>query len=308
MAGGTITAGNTARMLQEGLNEVFGQAYKEHDVQWDKIFDSNTSRKNFEVDQQFEGFALAPVKPEGDSISYDTQTEGFTPKYPNLTYGKGFIVTEEALEDNLYGVFNRRARSLAFSMNQTKEVVGANVLNNAFDSSFQMQDGDGVALLSTSHPNGPTDTGTFSNKLAVDADLTEASLEDLLIQINQATDPRGLRIALQGIRLIVPPTLMFVAERILGSTHQNDTANNAVNAVKVMQSVQDGFTVNNFLTDDDAWFIKTNSPDGMKYFTRREVRFEQDMDFGTSNMRFKATERYSFGWSDARGMYGTSGS
>ena len=308
MAGGTITTGNTARMLQEGLNEVFGQAYDEHEVQWDKIFDSNTSRKNFEVDQQFEGFTLAPVKPEGDSISYDTQTEGFTPKYPNLTYGKGFIVTEEALEDNLYGVFNRRARSLAFSMNQTKEVVGANVLNNAFDSSFQMQDGDGVELLSTSHPNGPTDTGTFSNKLAVDADLTEASLEDLLIQINQATDPRGLRIALQGIRLIVPPTLMFVAERILGSTLQNDTANNAVNAVKVMQSVQDGFTVNNFLTDDDAWFIKTNSPDGMKYFTRREVRFEQDMDFGTSNMRFKATERYSFGWSDARGMYGTSGS
>lgn len=308
MAGGTITTGNTARMLQEGLNEVFGQAYDEHDVQWDKIYDSNTSRKNFEVDQQFEGFTLAPVKPEGDSISYDTQTEGFTPKYPNLTYGKGFIVTEEALEDNLYGVFNRRARSLAFSMNQTKEVVGANVLNNAFDGSFQMQDGDGVALLSTAHPNGPTDTGTFSNKLAVDADLTEASLEDLLIQINQATDPRGLRIALQGIRLIVPPTLMFVAERILGSTLQNDTANNAVNAVKVMQSVQDGFTTNNFLTDDDAWFIKTNSPDGMKYFTRRDVRFEQDMDFGTSNMRFKATERYSFGWSDARGMYGTSGS
>ena len=183
MAGGTITTGNTARMLQEGLNEIFGQEYSAHDKQYDKIFDSNESRKNFEQDQQFEGFSLAPVKTEGDSVAYDTQTEGFSPKYPNLTYAKGFIVTEEALEDNLYGVFNRRARSLAFSMNQTKEVVGANVLNNAFSGSFLMNGGDGVSLINTSHPNGPTDTGTFSNRLATDADLTEASLEDLLTKL-----------------------------------------------------------------------------------------------------------------------------
>ena len=307
MAGGTITTGNVARLLQEGLEAVFGQAYEEHKLQWDKIFNIHSSRKAFEVDQQFEGFSLATVKPQGDSIAFDTQTEGFTPKYPNLTYGKGFIVTEEALEDELYGVFNRKARSLAFSMNQTKEVVGANVLNNAFNAAFQMLDGDGVSLLNVAHPNGPTDSANFSNRLAVDSDLTEATLEDLLIQINQATDPRGLRIALQGMRLIVPPQLMFVAERILGSTLQNDTANNAVNAVKVMQSLQDGFTTNNFLTDASAWFIKTNSPDGMKYFTRREDRFEQDMSFDTSNMKFKATGRYSFGWSDPRGMFGTPG-
>jgi hypothetical protein len=305
---GVIGQGNTARMLQEGLSEVFGQEYQAHEMQWDKIFSISVSKKAFEVDQQFEGFALAPVKEEGDSISYDSQQEGFTPKYPNITYGKGFIVTEEALEDNLYGVFNAKAQSLAFSMQQTKEVVCANVLNNGFDSNFTMQGGDGQALLSTAHPNGPTDPGTYSNKLAIDADLTEATLEDLLIQINQATDPRGLRIALRGIRLIVAPSNMFNAERIMGSTLQNDTANNALNAVKALQSVENGYSVNNYLTDEDAWFVKTNARAGMKYHTRRAVRFEQDMDFGTSNRRFKASERYSAGWSDARGMYGSQGS
>ena len=308
MAGGTITTGNTARMLQEGLNSVFGQEYKAHDTQWDKIFDSNTSQKAFEVDQQFEGFTLAPVKSEGDSIAYDTQTEGYTPKYPNLTYGKGFIVTEEAEEDNLYGVFKSKARALAFSMQQTKEVVMANVLNNAFDANFLMTGGDGVSLLNTAHPNGPTDSGNFSNKLAVDADLTEASLEDLLIQISNATDPRGLRIALQAVRLIVAPANNFNAKRIMGSTLQNDTANNALNAVKDLQAVDQSYVMNNYLTDDDAWFVKTSAQSGMRYFTRRAVRFEQDMDFGTSNKRYKATERYSAGWSDSRGLYGTSGS
>jgi hypothetical protein len=307
MAGGVISSGNTARMLQEGLAEVFGEEYTAHNTQWDKIYSINVSKKSFEIDQQFEGFALAPVKEEGDSVSYDSQTEGFTPKYPNITYAKGFIVTEEALEDNLYGVFNAKAQSLAFSMNQTKEVVGANVLNNGFDSNFVMTGGDGEALFSTAHPNGPSNTGTYSNRLAVDADLTESSLEDMLIQINNATDPRGLRIALQGIRLIVAPSNMFNAERIMGSQLQNDTANNAINAVKALQSVEHGFSVNNFLTDNDAWFVKTNCQAGMKYHSRRAVRFEQDMDFGTSNMRYKASERYSMGWSDARGIYGSAG-
>lgn len=305
---GVIGSGNVARLLQEGLGSVWGQAYEAHDRQFDKIFDLLTSKKSFEINQQFEGFTLASVKPKGDSISYDSQTEGIAPKYPHLTYGKGFIVEEEALEDELYGVFDRKARALAFSMNQTKEVVGANVLNNAFDSSFTMTGGDGLSLLNAAHVNGPSDSTTFSNVLTVASDLTESTLEDLLIQISNATDPRGLRIALQAVRLIVPPQLQFIAERILGSTLQNDTANNAVNAVKIMQSVSDGYTLNNYLTDTDAWFIKTNAPDGVKYYTRREARFEQDMDFGTSNMRFKATERYSFGWDDARGMFGTPGS
>jgi len=305
---GVITRGNESRMLQEGLNAVWGEKYEEHDKQYDKIFDTYGSRKAFEQDQQWEGFSLAPVKPEGDSIAYDSQTEGISPKYPHLTYAKGFIVTEEAREDNLYGVFNQKAGSLAFSMNQTKEVVGANVLNNGFDAAFTMQDGDGLSLFNTAHPNGPTSAATYSNRLAVDSDLTESSLEDMLIQINEATDSRGLRFALQGMRLIVPPSLMFEAERILGSTLQNDTGNNAVNAIKTMQSLGGGFTVNNFLTDNDAWFVKTNVMNGMKYFNRRAAKFEQDMDFGTSNMAFKSSERYSFGWTDARGCYGTPGS
>jgi len=303
----TITTGNEARLLQEGLNSVFGQAYGKHEKQYGMIFDEGTSQKAFEQDQQWEGFGLATAKPEGDSIAYDSQTEGISPKYVNVTYGKGFIVTEEAMEDQLYGVFNRKARALAFSMNQTKEVVAANVLNNGFDSSFTMTGGDGLELFSTAHVNGPSDPTTHSNKLAIDADLTESSLEDLLIQINQATDPRGLRIALQGVRLIVAPGNMYNAKRILGSQLQNDTANNAINAIKADNSLPGGYRVNNYLTDADAWFIKTNAPDGMKCFNRRKTRFEQDMDFGTSNMRFKATERYVFGWTDDRGMYGSQG-
>lgn len=304
---GTITTGNEARLLEEGLNSVFGQAYDAHQPQYTQIFDVEGSKRAFEIDQHFEGFSLAPVKNEGDSIAYDTQTEGIAPKYPHLTYAKGFIVTEEALEDNLYGTFNRRARALAFSMNQTVEVVCANVLNNGFDSNYTMTGGDGQALFSTSHPNGPTDSNNFSNKLAVDADLTESTLEDLLIQINQAQDARGLEIALQADRLIVAPSNMFNVERIMKSVLQNDTAENAINAIREMRAIKNGFAVNNFLTDADAWFVKTNAPDGMKFFNRRDTKFEQDMDFGTSNLRFKASRRFSAGWSDARGCYGSQG-
>lgn len=308
MAGGTISQGNVARLLEMGLNKVFGSTYDEHQSEFDKIFDMESSRKAFETDQHFEGFGLATQKNEGDSIAYDTQTEGIAPKYKNLTYAKGFIVTEEALEDELYGVFNGRAKNLAFAMRQTKEVVAANVLNNGFDSSFTMTGGDGVELFSTSHPNGPTDTGNFSNKLAVDADLTESTLEDLLVQVNSAKDARDLDIALQATRLIVAPGNMFNAERIMKSMLQNDTSDNAINAVRSMNAIKDGYVVNHYLTDADAWFLKTNAPEGLKCFNRRNARFEQDMDFGTSNLRFKASERYSFGWSDARGIYGSQGS
>jgi hypothetical protein len=302
----TITTGNFPRLLQEGLHSVFGKAYDEFPTEYDKIFDTMTSRKNFEVDAQLEGFGLADEKPEGDEITFDTSTQGFTPKYPNLTYAKGFIMTKEALADELYDQFSGRARQLAFSMRQTKEVVGANVLNNGFDTNFQMIDGDGSALLATDHVNGPSG-GTFSNKLTVDADLSEASLEDLLIQIGNATDPRGKRIALQGVRLIVPTALQFESQRILGSVLQNDTGNNATNAVRDMNSIREGFTVNHYLTDTDAWFIKTNSPTGMKYYTRQAVDFGDDNAFTSGNVRMKADERYSFGWSDPRSVFGSSG-
>jgi hypothetical protein len=304
---GVITTGNISRLLQEGVANVFGQAYDSHQTQWTMLVDQESSDKAFELDQQFEGFGLAPVKNEGAGISYDSQQEGFTPKYPNVTYAKGFIVTKEAMMDNLYSLFARRARALAFSMQQTKENVVANVYNRAFNASYTMEGGDGLSLLNSAHVNGPSDSTTFSNVLPVAAALSEASLEDLLIQINEATDPRGLRIALRGERLIVPPKLGFEAERILNSNLQNDTGNNAINAVRSTGMLPSGHMVNNYLTSDTAWFIKTNCPDGVKYFNRQSVEFGQDNDFGTSNLRFKADERYSAGWSDARGLYGTAG-
>ena len=304
---GVITTGNISRALQEGVANVFGQAYEEHQVQHTMLFDRETSQKAFELDLQFEGFGLAPVKTEGNGVAYDSQQEGFTPKYPMLTYAKGFIVTREAMEDNQYQLFVRRARALAFSMRQTRENVAANVYNRGFNSAFLMTGGDGVELFSTAHINGPSDSTTFSNELAVAAALSEASLEDLLIQINEATDPRGLRIAIRGERLIVPPKLGFEAERIMNSTLQNDTGNNAINAVRSTGMLPAGHMVNNYLTSDTAWFIKTNSPDGMKCFDRQAVRFEQDNDFGTSNARFKADERYAYGWTDPRGAYGSAG-
>ena len=211
------------------------------------------------------------------------------------------------MEDNLYNLFVRGSRALAFSMNQTKENVGANVYNRGFNPVFLMQDGDGVELFSTAHINGPSDPTTFSNELATPAALSETSLEDLLIQINEATNPRGLRIAIKGMRLIEPPKLGFEAERIMNSILQNDTGNNAVNAIRSTGMLPAGHMVNNYLTSDTAWFIKTNIPDGMKYFTRQEVRFEQDNDFGTSNARFKADHRDAYGWSDPRGAYASSG-
>tara|TARA_R110000803_G_scaffold58245_2_gene116481 strand:- start:707 stop:1630 length:924 start_codon:yes stop_codon:yes gene_type:complete len=304
---GVIATGNISRLLQEGVKNVFGQAYEEHTEQCSMLFNEESSNKAFELDQQFEGFGLAPVKNEGAGVAYDSQSEGFTPKYPNLTYAKGFIVTREAMEDNLYNLFTRRARALAFSMRQTEENVGANVYNRGFNSAFLMTGGDGVELFSQLHVNGPSDPTTFSNELATPAALSEASLEDLLIQINEATDPRGLRIALSGERLIVPPKLGFDAERIMNSVLQNDTGNNAVNAVRATGMLPAGYVVNNYLTSDTAWFIKTNAPDGMKRMNRQAVRFEQDNDFGTSNARFKADQRYAFGWTDPRGAYGSAG-
>jgi hypothetical protein len=304
---GVITTGNNSRLLVEGVKNVFGQAYEEHQVQRTMLFDTETSRKNFEQDQQFEGFGLAPIKQEGAGVAYDSQQEGFSPKFPNLTYAKGFIVTRENMEDNLYNLFTRRARALAFSMAQTQEVVAANVYNRGFNSAFLMTGGDGVELFSSLHVNGPSDSTTFANELAIAAAFSETSLEDLLIVINEATDPRGLRIALRGERLIVPPKLGFEAERVLNSTLQNDTGNNAINALRSTGMLPGGHMVNNYLTSDTAWFIKTNAPDGMKHMQRQTVRFEQDNDFGTSNARFKADYREAYGWSDPRGAYGTAG-
>jgi phage major head subunit gpT-like protein len=304
---GVITTGNLPRLLQQGVRAVFDSTYNEHESQYTRIFDVTQSKKAFELDVQFDGFGLAPVKPEGAGIQYDSQSQGYVPKYQNLTYAKGFIVSREALEDELYDVFSKKAKALAFAMRQTKENVGANVLNRGFNSSYTMTGGDGVELFSTAHVRGPNDTSTYSNMLAVASALSETAIEQLLIQINEATDARGLRIQLMGQRLIVPPALCFEAERIMNSVLQNDTANNAVNALKSKGMLPDGYSVNNYLTSSTAWFIKTDCQQGMIWQDRQAVRFEQDNDFGTSDSRFKADERYACGWSNPRGAYASAG-
>lgn len=303
---GTITRGNIPRLLQEGINKVFGQTYNEHKTEWTDILDVETSKKAFELDQMLEGMGLAAPKPEGSDVAMDDFRQSFAPKYNHLTYAKGFIVTEEALADELYGVMTKKARMLAFSMRQTEEVVGANILNRGFNAAFTMVDGDGQSLFSTAHGLGPSG-GTFSNRLAVAADLSEASLEDLTIQIGQAVDSRGLKINIRPTRLIVPVALQYEAARILKSQLQNDTANNAINALKEMGVFSGGMAVNHYLTSDDAWFIKTDCPDGVKRFNRTAVKFGEDNAFLSGNARFKATQRYSVGWSDSRGMYGSQG-
>lgn len=298
-----ITSGNHPKLLWPGLNALFGTTYKERPLQHTMVFDTFDSEKAYEEDVELTGFGLAPVKSEGASISYDSHTQGPTTRYTNVTYGLGFIETIEAVEDNQYKErATNRTRALARSMRQTKEVVMANIFNRAFDSNYP--GGDGKEMLATDHP---TVNGTQSNELATAADLSEAALEDLLIQIMNATDSRGLRIRLMARKLIVPSALAFEAERIVKSTLQNDTANNAINAVRSMGLLPDGIMVWNYLTDADAWFVKTDAPEGLKLFNRRAVAFAKDSDFDTDNFKHKATERYSGGWSDWRGAYGTPG-
>ena len=301
-----ITTGSLPRLLQEGLANIFGFAYDKHPREFSKIYDMLTSTKNFEVDAQLGALALAPPKPEGSEINFDGFRQGFTPKYPAITYGKGYIVSKEALQDELYDQLMNKTERLAFSMAQTQDVVGANVLNRGFNSAFTMIDGDGSPLFDTAHNNGP-EGGTYSNKLAIDADLSEVSLEDLLILIGQFQDDRGNQIALQAIRLIVTVQDQFEAQRILGSVLQNDTGNNATNAIMDMNSIREGHTVNHYLTDPRAFFLKTNAPFGMKYYTRQDVEFGQDNAFTSGNARMKADMRISFGWTDPRGMVASAG-
>lgn len=299
----TITTGNHPKLLWPGLHRIFGLAYDDIPLQHTMVFDVATSDKAYEEDQEITGFGLSPVKSEGGAISYDTNTQGYTTRYTNVTYGLGFIETREAVEDNQYkGRATSRTRALARSMRVTKETVLANIFNRGFNSSYT--GGDGKEMLATDHP---TVDGTQSNELSVAADLSEASLEDLLIQIMNATDSRGLRINLMGRKLIVPANLAFEAERIVKSSLQNDTANNAVNAVRSMGLLPDGVMVWRYLTDTDAWFIKTDCADSLRLFNRRALEFAKDSDFDTDNFKHKATERYVGGWSDWRGIYGSPG-
>lgn len=299
----TITTGTHPKLLWPGLKRIWGNLYADQPLGHTMVFDMGTSDKAYEETKELAGFGLAPVKSEGGSISYDTTVDGYLTRFTNVTYGLGFICTEESVEDNQYkDQSEKRARALKRSMRHTKETVFANILNRATDSNYT--GGDGKELLATDHP---TANGTQSNELATAADFSEAALEDLLIQIRTAKDTRGLIIALKGKKLIVPANLEFEAERVLKSVQRAGTAENDINALKSTGSIPEGIMVWSFLTDPDQWFIKTDAPDGLKGFDRRALSFDKDGDFETGNFKHKATERFSGGWDDWRGLFGSPG-
>jgi hypothetical protein len=301
-----ITTGSLAKALWPGINKWYGEAYKEWAEEYPMLFDKENSTKAYEEDVGVSGFGLAAVKAEGAPIGYDTAKQGFINRYNHKTYALGFIITEEAVDDNQYNLSvlgKKDAKALAFSMRQTKEILAANVYNRAFTAGYTY--GDGVVLCSASHPLAAG--GVFSNTPAVAADLSEAALEQACIDIAGFVNDRGLAISIMPKKLIIPKELMFEAERILKSTLQNDTANNAINALKTTGMFKGGVDVNHYFTDPDAWFIRTNCPDGMKYFERRGTKFAMDNDFDTSNAKFKASFRCSFGNTDPRGIYGSPG-
>jgi len=299
-----MTRNNFRRQLQEGLNTVFGLEYDRHPEEWPDIFDVETSQKAYEEDVLMYALGPAPVKAEAEAMQYDDGGESYVARYHHETIVLGFAISEEAEEDGLYGSFgNKLSRGLARSHLHTKEVKGANILNNGFSSSFP--GGDGVPLFSTAHPLAGG--GVLANKLQTPADLSEASLEEILILMSEWTDDRGIPIRAQAKKLIVPPELQFVATRLLFSQYQTDTGDNNISAIYKLGSVRDGFSVNHRLTDPDAWFIKTDVADGLKHFVRKAISGGVEGDFDTGTVRFKKRARYSFGWTDWRGSVASEG-
>jgi len=299
-----INRAQLAKELEPGLNALFGMEYDRYDNQHTEIYETESSDRAFEEEVMIVGFGNASVKGEGNSVEYDNATEGFTSRYSHETVALAFSLTEEAVEDNLYDrLGSRYTKALARSMANTKQIKAASVLNNAFSSSYT--GGDGVALVSNAHPLGGG--GTASNRPTAYADLNETSLEDALINVSTLVDDRNLTIALQGRKLIVPPQLQFVADRLLQSPGRVGTSDNDINAIKNMGMVPEGYVVNNYLTDTDAWFLKTDCPDGFKHFERSPMQTSLEGDFDTGNMRYKARERYSFGFSNWRAVFASQG-
>ena len=296
-----------AQLLKEllpGLNALFGMNYETYGEEHKEIFETETSERSFEEEQKLSGFSAAPVKNEGNAIAYDNAQEAWTARYNHETIALGFSITEEAIEDNLYDSLSARyTKALARAMAYTKQVKAANILNNGFSSSYK--GGDGVELFSTVHPL--VSGGVNSNEPATPADLNETSLEAAVIQIAGWTDERGLLIAAKPRKLVVPPSLMFVATRLLETELRVGTNNNDINALKNNGSIPGGYTVNHYLTDTNAWFLCTDVPNGLKHFVRTPLANSMDGDFDTGNVRYKARERYSFGWSDPLGVFGSPG-
>jgi len=296
-----------AQLLKEllpGLNALFGLEYAKYGEEHKEIFETEDSDRSFEEETKLSGFGSAPVKSEGSAIEYDNAQEAFTARYTHETVAMGFAITEEAIEDNLYdSLSSRYTKALARAMAYTKQVKAASILNNAFNSSFTF--GDGVELCSTAHPlvNGATN----SNEPTTPADLNETSLEAAIIQIGGWTDERGLLIASQAKKLIIPSNLQFVATRLLETEGRVATADNDLNALRSNGSIPEGYAINHYLTDTDAWFLMTDVPNGLKHFTRSPMSTSMDADFDTGNSRYKARERYSFGVSDPLGIFGSPG-
>ena len=300
-----ISRAQLVKELEPGLNALFGLEYKRYDNESAEIYATESSDRAFEEEVMLSGFANADVKAEGQGVSFDEAQETFTARYTHETVALAFAITEEAMEDNLYDrISSRYTKALARSMANAKQVKGAAPLNNGLPGVATFKTGDGVSLINASHP---TIAGTFSNTLSTAADLNETSLEQAMIDIAAFTDERGLRIAAQGKKMIIPSALQFTAERVLKSPGRVGTADNDINALKNMGMVPEGYRVNHFVTDTDAWYIITDIPNGMKYFDRAPLKTAMEGDFDTGNVRYKARERYSFGCSDPRGIYASPG-
>ena len=296
-----ISRAQLVKELEPGLNALFGLEYKQYVNEAAEIFETENSDRAFEEEVMLSGFANATVKPEGQGVSFDSAQETFTARYTNETIALAFAITEEAIEDNLYDrLASRYTKALARSMANTKQVKGAAVLNNAFTAAYA--GGDGKELCATDHP---TLAGTFSNELATAADLNETSLEQALIDIAAFTDERGLKVAARGMKLIIPSELQFTADRLMKSEGRTGTADNDINAIRNMGMIPQGYTVNHFLTNAKKWFVKTDVPNGLKHFVRSPIKTSMEGDFDTGNVRYKARERYVFGFSDPRGIFGS---
>ena len=301
---GIITTASHPKALWPGIKAWWGQVYNEHAEEYTDLFDKDTSHQNYEEDVQLTGFGLAPRKSEGAPTAYDSEIQGFVTRYTHIAYALGYAVTKEELDDNLYEkVSKRRAASLAMGFRQTKENVAANIYNRAFNSTYV--GGDNVSLCNTAHPN--TTGGTWSNRPAIDVDLSEAALEDAVVAIMGLTNDRGLLINVMPVSLHISRQNHFNAHRILKSVYQSGTANNDVNVLKATNAFPGGVKLNHYFTSAGAWFIRTNVQDGMKYYERHAIVFDQDNDFDTMNVKAKGYERYSFGWTDPKAVYGSNG-
>jgi hypothetical protein len=300
-----ISRSQLVKELEPGLNALFGLEYKQYENQHEAIYTKETSDRAFEEEVMLSGFAQAQVKPEGSGVTFDNAQETFTARYTHETVALAFSITEEAIEDNLYDrLSSRYTKALARSMSQTKQVKAVNPLIQGLPTTNNFDSGDGVSLFNVAHP---TIAGSYQNTLTVQADLNEASLEQSLIDIAAMTDERGLKIAAKAVKMIIPSELQFTAERLMKSINRVGTADNDINAVYSMGMIPQGYTVNNFLTDPDAFYITTDVPNGMKYFERSPISTKMEGDFDTGNMKYKARERYSFGVSDPRGIFGVEG-